>query len=458
MEYYKTHYIAIIGGSISGSEAANLLAKSGFKVVVFDMNALPYGKIEDGLPKWHISLRNRQEQDIDKKLDQQEIRFVPLVKIGRDIILRDLVENWGFSAVILANGAWKDRTLNINGIDKYLNKNVIYQNEFIYWFNHKHEPNFKGEHIKIKDNSVVIGGGLASLDVVKIVMIELVKEKLELLFNIKTDVFTLEKYGIDKLLSEYKLTFKDLNLNGVTLIYRREAKDMPLKDPKDNTKAQIEKAQLISEKLLLKYKEKFKFNFKPLSIPIAIKEAKGELKGILIQSVKKENGKLVPIKEQTELIKTDMIVSSIGSIPEKIEGLSYKWDALLMKRKNEYSVEGFENVFAIGNAVTGRGNIQDSKQHGKKMTRKIIDLHLTDDEFEKWLIRLNESIKDKVAVQVDKIISSIKDRAIQPKDIIQQILDKTQELNDLHHYTTYKSWIKKHRPPRLEDIIKKQEA
>ena len=35
---FKKHYIAVIGGSISGSEAANILAKNGFRVVVFDMN------------------------------------------------------------------------------------------------------------------------------------------------------------------------------------------------------------------------------------------------------------------------------------------------------------------------------------------------------------------------------------------------------------------------------------
>ena len=74
-EAYRKHYVGVIGGSISGSEAANLLAEHGFRVVVFDMNKLPYGKIEDGLPSWHINLRNRQIKEIDKKLEHQNIRF-----------------------------------------------------------------------------------------------------------------------------------------------------------------------------------------------------------------------------------------------------------------------------------------------------------------------------------------------------------------------------------------------
>ncbi len=127
-EEYKKHYIAVIGGSISGSEAANLLAKNGFKVVVFDMNALPYGKIEDGLPNWHINLRNRQIAEIDKKLDHPNIRYVPLTKIGRDIVFLDLINNWGFSAIILANGAWKDRYLPIANIDKFIDKELVIKN------------------------------------------------------------------------------------------------------------------------------------------------------------------------------------------------------------------------------------------------------------------------------------------------------------------------------------------
>ena len=458
MEAYKKHYIAVIGGSISGSEAANLLAQNGFKVVVFEMNKLPYGKIEDGLPSWHISLRDRQQKEIDKKLNQENIRYVPQVKIGKDISFKDLVENWGFSAIILANGAWQDRTLNINGIEKFKNKGLIYQNDFIYWFNHKHEPNFDGNRYSLKDGAAVVGGGLASLDVVKVFMIELVREKLIELFNINSDVFTIEKYGIDKLLEEYNIAFEALKLKGATLVYRRTAADMPLKDPKDDTPENIKKAREISEKLLNKYIEKFKFNFKPLSIPIDFIEEDKQFKGLVLQSVEVREGKIIPIENKTEVLSTEMLVSSIGSLPEEIEGLQYEWSSLKMRKDVEYHVFGYDNVFAIGNAITGRGNIQDSKQHGKKMTRKIIDHHLTEDAFEKWLNNLNESIKEKVTDQMDSIIDKIKNRELQSVDIIQRIIDKTQELNYKNGFKTYSSWIAQHTPIRLEELIKNNKA
>ena len=295
MKDYKKHYIAVIGGSISGSEAANLLAKTGFKVVVFDMNKLPYGKIEDGLPSWHINLRNRQIAEIDKKLDQENIRYVPLVKIGEDIAFNDLANNWGFSAIILANGAWLDRKFPVKGIDKFKDTGLIYQNDFIYWFNHKHETGYDGKDYKIKDNAIIVGGGLASLDVVKIFMIELVKDKLHELFNIDQDMFELEKYGIDAILQKHNISFEELKIKGATLVYRRNAEDMPLKSPKDETQESIEKAKVVSKKLLEKYKEKYKFKFKPLSVPINYIEKDGKLKALVVQKVRIYNGRVVPI-------------------------------------------------------------------------------------------------------------------------------------------------------------------
>ena len=258
---FKKHYIAVIGGSISGSEAASLLAKNGFRVVVFEMNKLPYGKIEDGLPNWHFKLRDRQIEEIDKKLNHPNIRFVPNTKIGDDIDFLDLVNNWGFSAIILANGAWVDRKFPVKNMERFRDRELIYQNSLVNWFNHKHERNYLGKNYFIKNNTVVVGGGLASLDVVKIVMIELVKKQLYLKKGIDVDLFTIEKKGIDSVLKDYNIDFEELNIGKAKLVYRRTAREMPLKSPNSDSLESIEAAKKVSEKLLNKYVEKYLFEF-----------------------------------------------------------------------------------------------------------------------------------------------------------------------------------------------------
>ena len=200
--------MAIIGGSVAGSEAAYLLAEKGIRVVVFDQKSLSYGKIEDGLPKWHAGLRDKEEALIDSRLSHEGVRFVPNFQLGRDATLDELVNDWGFSAIIIAIGAWKDRMIAIDGIEHYVDKGLVKQNDFLMWFNHNHEPDYKGPQYQIPNNVGVVGGGLASLDVVKIVMIELVQQAL-LKRGIHVDMFTLEKKGVAYILDLHQTSLSD---------------------------------------------------------------------------------------------------------------------------------------------------------------------------------------------------------------------------------------------------------
>ncbi len=142
------HVVAMIGGAVAGSTAAQVLADAGVIVVVIEQNVRPYGKIEDGLPRWHTKQRLMEYERINSRLDKPGVFFVPNTRLGRDVGFQELIGDWGFSAVILANGAWKDRPLPAE-IDKYLDKGLIYQNPFIYWFNHKNEKAYSGLRYEI---------------------------------------------------------------------------------------------------------------------------------------------------------------------------------------------------------------------------------------------------------------------------------------------------------------------
>ena len=459
----KSHYVAVIGGSVSGSEAAAMLSEQGIRVVVIDQNALPYGKLEDGLPKWHHNLRDKQELEIDNKLDHDRVRFIPNMKIGKDYAFNDLV-NLGFTAVILANGAWKDRPLPVNGIDKFIDKELIYQNDLLKWYNHYHEPDYNGKQYVIKDEAVVIGGGLASLDVMKIVMMELVEKALKEKFgnDIIVDQFELEKKGIDKYLTQFDLTYEELGIKGATLVYRRQAKHMPLKQPQGGTQEAIEKAQIVSQRILDNYKKKFRFHFIPEATPIDFIEEDGKLKGLVLQKLRTlDNGKLETIEGETIKIYTDQVISSIGSIPEPIEGIPYEGDRIKTEGDDSISrVFGYDNVFAIGNAVTGKGNIKTAKDHGSKVTQKLLDEYLQKNTqaFDMELEAYNKEVRKITDEKIAQIFKQLFDKDVPDDVTVDHIWEVSKAYQDRVGYIDYQSWVESHKPVRYEEIITKKKA
>ena len=459
----KSHYVAVIGGSVSGSEAAAMLADQGVRVVVIDQNALPYGKLEDGLPKWHHNLRDKQEKEIDKKLDHIRVRFIPDMKIGKDFKFKDLVD-LGFTAVILANGAWKDRPLPVRGVEKFKDKGLIYQNDLLKWYNHYHEPDYKGKQYDIKDGAVVIGGGLASLDVMKIVMMELTEKALKekLGKDVVVDQFEMEKKGLDKYLEQFDLKYEDLGIKGATLVYRRQAKHMPLKQPQGGTQEAKEKAQVVSQRILDNYKKKFHFHFIPEATPVGYMEEDGKLKGLILQKLRTlDNGKLESVEGETFPIYTEQVISSIGSIPEPIEGIPYDGDRIKTEGDDTISrVSGYNNVFAIGNAVTGKGNIKTAKEHGSMVTQKLLDNYLQKNTqaFDMELEAYNEEIRKKTDVKIAEIFKQLFNKDVPDDVTVDHIWEVSKAYQDRVGYKDYASWIATHKPVRYEDIIAKKKA
>ena len=51
MSAAEEYAIAVIGGATAGAEAAGIFSRAGILTAVFEQNARPYGKVEDGLPR-----------------------------------------------------------------------------------------------------------------------------------------------------------------------------------------------------------------------------------------------------------------------------------------------------------------------------------------------------------------------------------------------------------------------
>ena len=455
MQRHPGHCVAIFGGAVAGAEAAGLLSQQGIYTVIFEQNALPYGKIEDGLPKWHVKLRDKEEQKIDEKLRNPYVQFVPNTKLGDDIDFETIIKKWGFSAVLLAIGAWRDRPLPVEGIDAYVGKGLYYQNPFIYWFNHYHEPNFSGETFEVHDGTVVIGGGLASIDVIKALMIITVGRALRERGH-KVDFFELEKRGPARILDELHLTMDDLGLKGCSLYYRRTAINMPLTPiPEDADERRLQKAYEVRERMMKKLQDEFLFQFHECHSPVD-KILEGErLAGLVFQKNEVVDGRPRPIPGAFIEVRTPLVISSIGSIPELVPGIPVKGNVFNFTDESTGQIQGYPNVFALGNTVTGRGNIKDSRQHGGLVGQHV----LTD--FLAWKEAYHRALADekaeKLSEQVTAINSALDAQKLLSSEQISAIFDRAKARQKQVGFDgDYEKWRQKHLPVRLENMGENQ--
>ena len=367
-----SHSVAVIGGAVAGAEVAGTLASHGVLVAVIEQNPRPFGKIEDGLPRWHVALRRKEYQTIGEKLSRPNVDFVPLTSIGRDVGFRELTQDWGFSAVVLACGAWRDRPLPVEGADAYLGRGLIYQNPFIIWFNHANEKAYRGPVFEPRDGAIVVGGGLASIDVVKVLMLETTRAKLRER-GIEVGMVELEVKGIPKILAGHGLAFEELGLAGCTLYYRRRAEDMPLVEiPEDAAPERAAKVLASRAKLLEKAMEKYRFQVRPLCMPDGLIVEQDRLAGLRFRVTRADADKILPTDETFEA-RGSCVISSIGSIPEPIDGIETKGELFRFTDWELGRLDGYPNVFSAGNVVTGKGNIVASRKHAASVGGKVAE-------------------------------------------------------------------------------------
>jgi hypothetical protein len=327
-----------------------------------------------------VGLRNKEYDTIREKLSKDGVEFVPCTKIGRDLPFEAVAREWGFSAVVLANGAWRDRPLPVEGADAYVGKGLIYQNPFIIWFNHSHEQGYEGETFTPEDGALVVGGGLASIDVAKVLMLETARAKLAER-GIEVDMVELEVKGIPKQLEKHGLEFKDLGLSGCTIFYRRRVEDMPLVEiPEDADEKRREKMLNARRRLLEKAQEKYGFHLEQLSSPDALLVEDGRVVGLRLRRTRMEKGRPVPTDDCYER-RGCYVISSIGSIPEAIPGIPMKGELFAFTDWEVGRLEGFPSLFSVGNVVTGKGNIVASRKHAAQVYEDALSsfLGLEDD-------------------------------------------------------------------------------
>jgi ferredoxin--NADP+ reductase len=369
------HLVVICGGAVSGSEAAAICAERGMIAVVLEQNVRPYGKIEDGLPRWHDKLRRQEYERIDENLSRPGVVFVPCTTLGRDFQLAQLRDQPGVATLLLANGAWRDRPLGLDGLERLRGKGFVYQNAFVYWFNHYEDVGYDGPAYAVAERAIVVGGGLASVDVAKIINLELYRNALQAR-GFAVSIVELEHLGIPKVFAEHGLRAEELGIEGATIYYRRRVRDMPIAFPRDDSPAQLAKTELVREKMVQILAQKYLVRVEECHIPLAPISSGERLEGMRFRRSRWENGKLSEIPGSDYDVPGELVVSSIGSVPEPIPGVPMKGELYDYADFASGAVRDVRGVYGLGNVLTGKGNIKESRENAREIAERTIGMLL----------------------------------------------------------------------------------
>ena len=237
----------------------------------------------------------------------------------------------------------------------------------------------------------------------------------------------LEKKGIPAICKLHGIEDPaELGVRNCQLLYRRRRVDMPL-GPNEKSRA------VLLERAMSKYL--FEMQDKTLSLDL-LADDKGHVRGVKIVRTEVDGRKATPIEGTESEIETELIISSIGSIPEPIEGIAMKGEWSTWKDWDLGIYEGIEGVFGVGNVVTGQGNIRKSLQHSQAVTKYLEENYLRG--------ALG-------AAQAEAVKQHMEAKEPLTPDAVEGLRARVRKLQERVGYDgDYTAWIQKVTPPDLE--------
>lgn len=374
---HLTHRVAVVGSGPSGFYTITELFKKQSKlgidleITLFDKYPTPFGLSRYGVAPDHLEVKNCEETFSEiVELNKDKFNFVGNVKIGEDLKINELQEN--FNSVILSYGNTKENKLGLKN-EEYL----INSKKFVGWYNS--EPNilesFTPPDLSKVENVLVIGNGNVSMDIVRMLLMpskELANSDIN--DNALKDISKNTIKNIDiiarRSILESKFTTKEIRE-----LFELEEHGVRFNgiEPSDNIEL-IESSYKKMERVLKrKYETILKFlkplnerktkypapqeytkswSLKYLKTPYEIKVEENKLKSMIFQKNVIEDGKIKPIDEFEE-IQADLIITSLGFKGESIEPtFNMKFANGILNNKN-FKVLDNSNEIIKGLYTTG---------------------------------------------------------------------------------------------------------
>jgi NADH-quinone oxidoreductase subunit F len=301
----KEEKVAIIGGGPGGLAAAYSVALMGYQPSIFEELPQLGGMLRYGIPAYRLP-RDILDQEIDFILGAG-VEAKTDTRVGRDISLEQIRKD--YDALFVAVGAHKSLSARIPGDDL---PGVKGGAEFLREIELGTAPD-PGKKV------AVIGGGDVAIDVAR----------------------TCRRLGAE-----------------VTIIYRRERKDMPAyeEEIEDALAENIEIKELVAPKSISQVNGRF-----------ALELDECELKDYDRSGRRRP----VPIEGCVLSQEYDTIFAAIGQEPdlEFTKSLDTKWNTITVDRHS--LLTNLPGVFAGGDAVTGPARVVDALAHGKRAAEEI---------------------------------------------------------------------------------------
>jgi NADH-quinone oxidoreductase subunit F len=306
--------IAIVGAGPTGLTAAFYLSLFGHEVKVYESHAEAGGMLRFALPEYRLPKAVlAKEIELIRRLG---VEFEFNKSVGTDISLNDLGTD--YDAVFLSIGTWKEAWVYLPGTEL---RGVMPALLFL-------EGIAKNESVPLGQRVAIIGGGNAAIDSAR----------------------TALRRGAT-----------------VTVIYRRERKDMPA----------------IQEEVEAAEQEGAHFVF--LATPHRIVGENGAVRAIEVLKTRlgefDASGRRRPVPtEEIQSYKCDTVILAVGEAVDrdfcKASGLSIKENGTL--EYDRYTLEtSREKFYAGGDLISGASNVSNAMGYGKKAAR-FIDQRLMD--------------------------------------------------------------------------------
>ena len=301
--------VAIVGAGPTGLTCAYYLALLGHTVTVYESRPEAGGMLRYALPEYRLP-----KAVLAKELELIErlgVKFQLNSPVGEGIGLNDLAHQ--YDAVFLAIGTWKEAWVYLPGTEL---TGVLPALPFL-------EGVAREEKLPVGRRVVVIGGGNAAIDSAR----------------------SSRRMGAE-----------------VTVIYRRERKDMPA-IPEETEAAEHEGVQ-------------FLFLATPHRI---VGDKQGAVKAIEVVKTKlgefDTSGRRRPVPtDEVVRVECDTVILAVG---EKVDPDFCKASGLKVKEAGTIEVDRYsletsrERFFAGGDLITGASNVSNAMGFGKKAARNI---------------------------------------------------------------------------------------